>query len=87
MYASDPTIAQESPFSSVQEAALADAPNFSQAPVITTKYGTDAGGKSYVEVEAVHTFSSVSKFPGLLPQMNIVRSVRMYVAAKTPDVN
>lgn len=86
-YASDPHVAHESPFSTVEEAAQADAPNLSPPPKITTQIGLDAAGRSYVEVTAAHTFSSISHFPGIPHQIDLARTVRMSLAAIKPDVN
>jgi Flp pilus assembly protein TadG len=85
MYASDPGVADESPFASTQEAALSDATNLSPAPTITQTSGTDASGRSYVEVTADYPFQSITGFLGLPKLMNISRSVRMYTAAMAPD--
>lgn len=86
LYASDPYVADESPFASVEDAALADAKNLSPPPTITTTSGTDAAG-SYVEVTAAYSFFTITRFPGVPSQSNIRRSVRMYSAPLTPDVN
>jgi len=84
IYASDPTLQAESPFASVQAAALADATNISPAPTITQANGVDANGRVYVEVTANHTFSTITGFPGIPHTMNLQRTVRLYVAAKSP---
>jgi Flp pilus assembly protein TadG len=85
LYASDPHVADESPFASTQEAALSDATNLSPAPTITQTSGTDASGRSYVEVIATHSFKSITGYLGISKSLNITRSVRMYSAAITPD--
>jgi Flp pilus assembly protein TadG len=85
LYASDPYVADESPFASVEEAALSDATNLSPAPTITQTSGSDASGRSYVEVTAAHSFKSITGYLGIPKILNITRSVRMYSAAITPD--
>ena len=85
LYASDPQVADESPFASTQEAALSDATNLSPAPTITQTSGTDASGRSYVEVTADYSFKSITGYLGIPKLLNISRSVRMYSAAITPD--
>jgi Flp pilus assembly protein TadG len=85
MYASDPLVADESPFASTKEAALSDATNLSPAPKITQTSGKDASGRPYVEVTAEYKFQSITGFLGLPKLMNISRSIRMYTAAITPD--
>lgn len=87
VYASDPHVAHESPFSTVEEAAQADAPNVSPPPKIRTEIRVDAAGRSYVEVTAAHTFTSISRFPGIAHKIELVRTVRMSLAAIKPDVN
>jgi Flp pilus assembly protein TadG len=85
LYASDTHVADESPFASAEEAALADAANLSPPPTITTGTGVDATGRSYVEVTAAYAYQSITHFPGIPNQMNLTRSVRMYRAAITPN--
>jgi len=85
MYASDPYVADESPFASTQEAALSDATNLSPAPTITQASGTDASGRSYVEVTAAYSFKSITGYLGISKLLNITRSVRMHSAAIMPD--
>lgn len=87
LYASDPFVADESPFASTQAAALSDATNLTPQPTITQTNGTDASGRSYVEVQAAYTFKSIAKFPGVPIQTNLSRKVRMYVAAISPSTN
>ena len=85
LYASDPAVADESAFASTQAAALADAANLNPKPTITQAQGTDSAGRSYVEVTAASTFQSVARVPGVPTQMNLARTVRMYVAAISPN--
>jgi Flp pilus assembly protein TadG len=85
MYASDPHVANESPFASTRAAALSDATNLSPSPTITQASGTDASGRSYVEVTAAYSFKSITGYLGIPKLLNITRSVRMYSAAMTPD--
>ena len=84
IYASDPTLQVESPFASVQAAALADATNLSPAPTITQANGVDATGRAYVEVTANHNFSTITGFPGIPHSLNVQRTVRLYRAAQSP---
>jgi Flp pilus assembly protein TadG len=86
MYAYDPTSAVESPFASVSDAALADATNLSPQPVITSQNGVDASGRSYVDVTASYPFTTVTSFPGV-PNIQLSRTVRMYIAPVTPNTN
>jgi Flp pilus assembly protein TadG len=84
LYASDPVLQAESPFASVQAAALADATNLSPAPTIIQANGVDATGRAYVEVTAAQNFSTITGFPGIPRSMNLQRTVRLYVAATSP---
>jgi Flp pilus assembly protein TadG len=85
LYASDPATADESPFDSYQDAALADATNLDPQPELSQTTGTDASGRTYVEVTAKYTFSTVTVFPGVPSEMSLSRSVRMYQSAITPS--
>lgn len=85
VFASDPHVAGESPFASVQEAALADAQNLSPRPTIAQSYGTDSAGRTYVEVKATYTFTTITKLLGIHKEMKLSRAVRMYPSAITPD--
>jgi Flp pilus assembly protein TadG len=85
LYASDPHVADESPFANVTEAALADAANLSSPPVITQTSGADASGRSYVEVTAAYPFQMMTSALVSSKQINVSRTVRMYIAAIKPD--
>jgi len=85
LYACDPSTADESPFQSVQAAALADATNFSPQPTITSTTGVDSAGRLYVAVTAKYTFKTVTGFPGIPNNLNMSRTVKMYVMASTPN--
>jgi Flp pilus assembly protein TadG len=87
LYASDPVPAKESPFPSASAAALADATNLSPVPTITQVNGTDSSGRSYVEVTAAYTFTSIAWLPPIPKELPITRTVRMQVAATTPDTD
>jgi Flp pilus assembly protein TadG len=87
LYASDPNVADESPFASTEDAALSDAPNLSPPPTISTQTGTDSNGRAYVEVSAAYTYRTITQFPGVPNQMNLTRVVRMYDSAIVPETN
>ncbi|MBA3482187.1 MAG: pilus assembly protein [Pirellulales bacterium] len=86
LYAYDPIAAAESPFPTVRAAALADATNLDPQPQITQTNGFDAG-RSYVDVTAAYTFTPVAAIPPIPRQVNLTRTVRMYVAGNTPYSN
>jgi Flp pilus assembly protein TadG len=85
LYASDPTAADESAFSSAEAAALADATNISPRPTIRTREGVDSQGREFVEVTAEYPFETITRFPGLPNTIQLSRTVRMFVAAGIPD--
>ena len=87
IYASDPVAAAESPFPTVEAAALADATNLSPQPTITSQTFTDNSGKPYVAVTAAYTFNTVTAFPGIPNQVPLTRTIRVFVAANTPKTN
>jgi Flp pilus assembly protein TadG len=83
LYCSDSIAQAASPYSSVTNAALADAPNLSPQPSVSSTSGTDANG-AYTEVTVTYPFQTITNFPGV-PSMNTVGStVRVYVAPQTP---
>jgi Flp pilus assembly protein TadG len=87
LYACDPAGMVESPFVNVSQAALSDAKNLSPQPTITQTSGTDMAGRAYVEVTASYTFATMTKFPIIPSNVQLTRTVRMFVAATTPNAN
>ncbi len=75
-----PSNAFTSTYTSIDEAALADASNFGTAPTITNASGTDASGNAYVRVTASYNFSTVLNYPGIPASFTITRSATMAVA-------
>jgi Flp pilus assembly protein TadG len=82
-YAADPYNVYASPYTSVTQAALADASNLSPTPRVDSDSGSDAFG-SYVEVTVTYPFTTVTNFPGVPANTNVVSKVRMYIAPATP---
>jgi Flp pilus assembly protein TadG len=87
LYASDPATADESPFASVQAAALADVTDLSPQPTITSTSGTDTLGRRFVSVTANYTFQTVTGFPGIPTNLPLRRTVTMFESAATPNTN
>ncbi|MGH7223835.1 MAG: TadE/TadG family type IV pilus assembly protein [Gemmataceae bacterium] len=85
LYASDPTTMSESPYGSLNAAALADASNLSPAPSVNSQSGTDGAGNPYVEVTVVYPFTTISNYPGLSNPINLSRTVRMRSAPASPN--
>jgi Flp pilus assembly protein TadG len=84
VYASDPISAAESPYTSIQQAALADASDLKPAPTVTSASGSDTSGNPYVAVTVNYTFKSITSFPGIPNNSAISRTVRVRVAPTTP---
>jgi len=72
-----------STYTNVTQAALADAPNVSPAPTVTTASGSDASGP-YVACTVTYPFHTVSNLPGVPSTTNITRTVRMSVGPMVP---
>ena len=85
LYASDPWTQDESPFSSTEDAALSEAQNLTPAPTISERSGANGSGHAWVEVSAEYTFSTITGFPGIPSDVQLTRTVRMYVLAITPN--
>jgi len=79
LYGSNLVTAQ-SPYTSAEQAALADATNLSPQPTVTTTTGTDAAGNAYVKVSVAWSFHTVASFPGVPNSVNLSRSCQMRVA-------
>jgi Flp pilus assembly protein TadG len=84
-YASDPFTADESPFDSVEEAALSDAPNLTPQPTITSISGVDGQGRAIVSVTAEYTFRTIGRFPGTPRDFPLRRTVTMFRCAGIPN--
>jgi Flp pilus assembly protein TadG len=85
LYASDPSTADESPFASVQAAALSDATNLSPQPTITSATGLDGSGRFFVTVTADHTFRTMVKLPGVPRDIPLQRRITMFRSASVPN--
>lgn len=77
LYASDPLAAASNLYSSVQQAALADAGSLSPQPTVNSSSGTDTSGNPYVSVTVAWQFNTISGYPGIPSAVNISRTVQM----------
>jgi Flp pilus assembly protein TadG len=72
----------------VTAAALADAPNLTPTPTVSSTTGSDSYG-SYAEVTVSYPFQTVTGFSVanfVVPQStNVTRTVRMYVPPESPN--
>jgi Flp pilus assembly protein TadG len=84
MWAVDPYAMTTSPYPNIQAAALADAPNLTPQPTVTSASGTDANGHSYVDCTVKYAFQTVTNFPGVPNSTTITRTVRVYTAPQIP---
>jgi Flp pilus assembly protein TadG len=87
LYLSDEYARAQSPYRSVEEAALADAANLNDAanpPRVTSTTGTDGAGYPYVEVTVTWQFRTITNFPGVPSAVSLARTVRMRQAPPNP---
>jgi Flp pilus assembly protein TadG len=78
----DPTHAADA--SGISAAALADAPDLSPAPAVSSVTGTDGDG-NYVEVTVTWTFHTITNYPGIPNATTLTRTARMRVSPVIPD--
>jgi Flp pilus assembly protein TadG len=78
-YLSDPKAPAFNLYSSVTQAALADATNLNPQPTVTSATGTDSAGNSYVSVTVTWQFQTVTNFL-CVPSVNLSRTVQMRAA-------
>lgn len=81
-------------YSSVCDAALADAPDLSPAPTVVTRYSSCVDGPfdqttpvadGYAQVTVTWQFRSVTNFPGVPTNVTLSRAVAMQMAPITPS--
>ena len=68
------------PYSSVQQAAIADGASLNPPLTtanVTVSNGTDASNNPTVTVTVNYTFQTITTFPGIPSNVNLVRSVTM----------
>jgi Flp pilus assembly protein TadG len=80
LYASDPKAPAANLYTSVQQAALADASDLSPQPSATSTTGKDKTGNSYVSVTVTWPFKTLTAFPGVTPKVTISHTVQMRAA-------
>ena len=84
MWAVDPYAMTQSPYPNIQAAALADAPNLTPQPTVTSASGTDANGRSYVDCTVSYNFQTLTNFPGVPSSTKVTSTVRVYLAPQVP---
>jgi hypothetical protein len=85
LWASDPYSINQSPYGDITSAALADSPDLSPQPTVTSASGTESDGTPYVDCTVSYTFQTVSGVPGVPQSTQIVRTVRVYQAPQVPN--
>jgi hypothetical protein len=84
IYANDPFSIVGSPYASLTQAALADAPNLSPPPTVSSSTGTDGNG-NYVDCTVTYNFQTITSFPGVPITTTITRTARIYQAPQVPS--
>jgi Flp pilus assembly protein TadG len=74
----------QSPYTSLQAAALADATNIQPAPVITSTQGVDASGQAFIQVTASYQFHTFANYPGIPSVVDLERTVWMPITPDSP---
>ena len=77
LYAMDPKAPANNLYSSIQNAALADATDLSPQPTVTSTSGTDSAGNAYVAVTVTWTFQTIAKYPGVPSSATVSSTVQM----------
>jgi Flp pilus assembly protein TadG len=77
LYASDPNVANRSPYETLQQAVEADAADLTQPLSVTSREGEDTHGYGWVEVTVTYPFKTVLTYPGVPSHVEIVRTVHM----------
>jgi Flp pilus assembly protein TadG len=84
IYASDPYAQTESPYRTIQEAALAEAPGFAPTPAVSSTSGYDALGHPFTEVTVEGAFSTLTTYPGVPRTTALRRTIRVRLAPNAP---
>lgn len=80
--AQDPTHAVDT--AGIQAVTLKDLTDVSPTPTVSSSTYLGADGNQYVRVSVKQTFTTVTKFPGVPQDSNLVRTTDMRVCPKTP---
>jgi Flp pilus assembly protein TadG len=84
IYSSDLYSLTHSPYASLTAAALADAPDLTPQPTVTSSSGSDSYG-NYVSCTVSYPFQTLTNFPGVPQSTPIVCTVKVYQAPKLPN--
>jgi len=84
VYASDPYAQTESPYRTIREAALAEAPGFAPTPAVSFVNGNDVLGHPFTEVTVEGAFSTLTTYPGVPRTTTLRRTIRVRLAPNAP---
>jgi Flp pilus assembly protein TadG len=87
LWASDPLVQSKSPYTTVQDAALADASTLSPALTssnITSASGVDSSGNAYVAVTVTYQFQTITGYAPIPSSLTMTRTVQMRTAPTLP---
>src|SRR2546426_1754505 len=86
LWACDTVAVLDSPYKSVEEAALADAGFLSPPPTVSCQTVTDPlGGASHVECTVTYQFSTITNYPLVPSSVSVARTVKMRMIATVPN--
>ncbi len=85
LYNFDPVARDQSPYTTTELAAKADANGLDGVPTVTTTTGTLADGSATVKVALSYTFKTLVRWPGNPATTNITRSITIRPASRYPD--
>lgn len=80
-YLSNPDVTERSPFTTLEEAALAGTAHLKPVPAVVATYDTDGVGNPYVAVTATYSFRVLTQFPGLPTEVKLARTAKMRLTA------
>ena len=80
LYASDLVTRNMSPYASLQDAAMAECPEYASTATVTQSSVTDSAGNAAIVVTVSIQFKTLTNFPGVPQINNLVRTCQMRVA-------
>jgi Flp pilus assembly protein TadG len=84
MYGCDPYGAAQSPYSSVEEAARADAPASIRSQLTVTSSTQTVNGNQEFVVTVSYPFTTLTRYIGIPQTVTLTRTVRVPIAPATP---
>jgi len=84
LWAADPYTMNQG-YTTISQAALADASDLRPQPTVTSASGTDANGHAYVDCTVTYNFKTITNLPGVPSSTTVRRTVRAYKAQQMPN--